>query len=475
MPEFRTPALGMVTHLASTTAQILTLATSPVLRRAVDATRSGAGCSFPLTSCLRLTQKWSVVMLSSPEEQTSKTRESTAKSGLDALLLPTSVAVIGATPRPGSVGRAVLENLLRCVSGLRVYAVNPRHSEILGLKAYASIRDVQEPVDLAIVVTPARTVPHVIGECVDAGSRSAAVISAGFKECGLEGATLERQIQDHLRRSTMRLIGPNCLGIMNPTLGLNATFARELPKPGTVAFLSQSGALLTTILDWSHRQDVGFSTIVSTGSMLDVGWGDLIDYFGDDPHTKSILLYMESVGDARSFLAAAREIALSKPIIVIKAGRSEAASRAAASHTGALTGSDDVLEAALRRCGVLRVQNIADLFYMAEVLSKQPRPRGPRLSIVTNAGGPGVLATDALMATGGELTVLSPDTLHELDGFLSSHWSRSNPVDVLADADAERFVKAVDVVSKDRASDGLLAIIAPQGLADPTQVAKQMV
>jgi acetyltransferase len=208
--------------------------------------------------------------------------------------------------------------------------------------------------------------------------------------------------------------------------------------------------------------------------MLDVGWGDLIYYFGDDPHTKSILLYMESVGDARSFLSAAREIALTKPIIVIKAGRSEAASRAAASHTGALTGSDDVLEAAFRRCGVLRVQNIADLFYMAEVLSKQPRPRGPRLSIVTNAGGPGVLATDALMATGGELTILSPDSLHQLDNFLSPHWSHANPVDVLADANAESFVKAVDLVSKDPGSDGLLAVIAPQGLADPTQVAKQM-
>ena len=230
----------------------------------------------------------------------------------------------------------------------------------------------------------------------------------------------------------------------------------------------------TAILDWSQREQVGFSAIVSTGSMLDVGWGDLIYYFGDDPHTKSILLYMESVGDARSFLSAAREIALSKPIIVIKAGRSEAASRAAASHTGALTGSDDVLEAAFRRCGVLRVQNIADLFYMAEVLSKQPRPRGPRLSIVTNAGGPGVLATDALMATGGELTVLSPDSIHQLDDFLSAHWSHSNPVDVLADADAERFVKAVGIVSKDPASDGLLAVIAPQGLADPTQVATQM-
>jgi len=413
-------------------------------------------------------------MLSSPEEQTSKTRESTAKSGLDALLLPTSVAVIGATPRPGSVGRAVLENLLRSVSGLRVYAVNPRHSEILGLKAYASIRDVQEPVDLAIVVTPARTVPHVIGECVDAGSRSAAVISAGFKECGLEGATLERQIQDHLRRSTMRLIGPNCLGIMNPTLGLNATFARELPKPGTVAFLSQSGALLTTILDWSHRQDVGFSTIVSTGSMLDVGWGDLIDYFGDDPHTKSILLYMESVGDARSFLSAAREVALTKPIIVIKAGRSEAASRAAASHTGALTGSDEVLDAAFRRSGVLRVHNIADLFYMAEVLSKQPLPKGRRLTIVTNAGGPGVLATDALIADGGELAVLTQNTLEVLNEILPAHWSHNNPIDVLGDADSDRYEKAIQVVSVDPNSDGLLVILAPQGMTDPAEIAERL-
>jgi acetyltransferase len=264
------------------------------------------------------------------------------------------------------------------------------------------------------------------------------------------------------------------MGFMNPTIGLNATFAKSMPQKGSVAFLSQSGALQTAILDWSQREQVGFSAIVSTGSMLDVGWGDLIYHFGDDPHTKSILLYMESVGDARSFVSAAREIALSKPIIVIKAGRSDEASRAAASHTGALTGSDDVLEAAFRRCGVLRVQNIADLFYMAEALSKQPRPRGPGLTIVTNAGGPGVLATDSLMATGGQLTVLSAESLHQLDTFLSPHWSRSNPVDVLADADAERFVKAVEIASKDPASDGLLAIIAPQGLADPTQVAERL-
>jgi acetyltransferase len=352
--------------------------------------------------------------------------------------------------------------------------VNPSHPQVAGIRTQKRIADIPGAVDLALVVTPAQTVPQIIGECVDAGVRSAVVISAGFREQGSEGTRLEEEIRKHLQRGALRLIGPNCMGFMNPTIGLNATFAKAMPKKGSVAFLSQSGALQTAILDWSLKEHVGFSSIVSTGSMLDVGWGDLIYYFGDDPHTKSILIYMESVGDARSFLAAARETALSKPIIVIKAGRSEAASRAAASHTGALTGSDDVLDAAFRRCGVLRVQNIADLFYMAEVLSKQPRPRGPHLSIVTNAGGPGVLATDALIASSGELTVLSQATLEELDGFLSPHWSHNNPVDILADADAERYVKAVDIVSKDPGGDGLLAIIAPQGLADPTATAQQM-
>ena len=398
-----------------------------------------------------------------------------ARGALEPLFRPRSVAVIGATDRPGTVGRTVISNLLESKFPIKVHAVNPGHDEVLKIKTHKRIGDIQGGVDLAIVVTPAQVVPQIIGECVDAGVKSAAVISAGFREQGHNGALLEDEIQKHLARGTLRLIGPNCMGFMNPTIGLNATFAKSMPNKGSVAFLSQSGALQTAILDWSQKEHVGFSAIVSTGSMLDVGWGDLIYYFGDDPHTKSILIYMESVGDARSFLAAAREIALSKPIIVIKAGRSEAASRAAASHTGALTGSDDVLEAALRRCGVLRVQNIADLFYMAEVLSKQPRPRGPKLSIVTNAGGPGVLATDALMATGGELTVLSPETLAELDSFLSPHWSRSNPIDVLADADAERYARAVDVVSKDAGSDGLLAIIAPQGLADPTQAAQQII
>jgi acetyltransferase len=394
--------------------------------------------------------------------------------GLDAMFAPASVAVIGATSRPGTVGYSVLQNLLGGKHPVKVYAVNAKHPEVLGLKSYASIRDVPGAVDLAIVATPAATVPEIIGECIEAGAKSAVVLSAGFKERGAEGAALEQQIKDKLRHSSMRLIGPNCMGIMNPAIGLNATFVKEAPRAGSVALLSQSGALLVALLDWSDKEQVGFSSIVSTGSMLDVGWGDLIYYFGDDPHTKSILIYMESIGDARSFLSAAREVALSKPIIVIKAGRSEAASRAAASHTGALTGSDEVLDAAFRRSGVLRVYNIADLFYMAEVLGRQPRPRGPRLTILTNAGGPGVLATDSLVANGGELAELSPESLRQLDEFLPAHWSHNNPIDVLGDSDSERYVRALDIAVQDPNSDGLLVILVPHAMADPVQVAERL-
>lgn len=392
---------------------------------------------------------------------------------LDALFRPERVALIGATERVGSVGRTVFENLLAAFRG-KVFPVNPTHPQILGQPAYPSIAAVPEKVDLAVVVTPAATVPDVIGECVDAGVRAAVVISAGFKEHGAQGVELERRIVQRLRRGPMRLIGPNCLGVMNPHCGLNATFARDMARPGNVAFLSQSGALLTAILDWSLKELVGFSAFVSTGSMLDVGWGDLIYYLGDDPNTQSILTYMESIGDARSFLSAAREVAFTKPIIVIKAGRTEAASRAAASHTGALTGSDDVLDAAFRRCGVLRVNSIGDLFNMAEVFGKQPRPRGPRLTILTNAGGPGVLATDALIAAGGELAALSPPTLHALDQFLPPHWSHSNPVDVLGDAGPERYAKALEVAAADPASDGMLVIMAPQGMTDPSATAERV-
>ncbi|GJM41493.1 MAG: acetyltransferase [Ardenticatenaceae bacterium] len=323
-------------------------------------------------------------------------------------------------------------------------------------------------------MTPARTVPGIIRECVEAGVKGAIVISAGFKEIGPDGVKLEQEILTEARRGNMRIIGPNCLGVMNPISGLNATFASSMARPGTVGFISQSGALLTSILDWSFRENVGFSSFVSIGSMLDVDWGDLIYYLGDDPRTKSIVIYMESIGNARSFLSAARDVALTKPIIVIKPGRTEAAAQAAASHTGSLTGSDEVLAAAFRRSGVLRVDSIDDLFNMAEVLAKQPRPRGPRLTIVTNAGGPGVLATDSLIMNRGELTQLSEKTMEELNEFLPPHWSHNNPVDILGDADAERYAKAIQVAANDENSDGLLVILTPQAMTDPTQTAQEL-
>lgn len=270
----------------------------------------------------------------------------------------------------------------------------------------------------------------------------------------------------------MRVIGPNCSGFMIPHLGLNTTFVNRMALHGNVAFISQSGALCISVLDWSFRQKVGFSAFLSIGSMLDVGWGDLIGYLADDFRTQSILIYMESIGDARSFLSAAREVALKKPIIVIKAGCTEAAAKAVASHTGTLTGNDAVLDAAFRRVGVLRVRTIEDLFNMAEVLSKQPRPKGPRLALVTNAGGPGVLATDMLVTEGGKVATLSEETLQKLNETLPSHWSRNNPVDVLGDADTDRYGKAIEIVSSDPNNDGILAILTRQAMTDATAIAK---
>jgi acetyltransferase len=396
------------------------------------------------------------------------------RSAFEALFSPVSVAVIGASDRPGTVGRTVTANLCAGRFKGRVYPVNPKHDTLFGRKCYPSISAISDTVDLAVIATPAITVPTIIGECVSAGVRSAVVISAGFRESGPQGMALERQIQEALRHGALRLVGPNCLGVMNPELGMNATFAHDLALPGSVAFISQSGALLTAILDWSLQESVGFSAIVSCGSMLDLGWGDLIQFFGDDPATQSILLYMESVGDARSFLSSVREVALRKPVIIIKAGRSEAAAKAATSHTGALASSDPVFDAAIRRCGALRVRAIADLFYMAEVLGRQSRPRGPRLAIVSNAGGPAVLATDELLAQGGELAQLSSETLANLDGFLPPHWSKANPIDILGDAPPERYARTLEIASRDPNIDGLLVVLAPQGMTDPQRVAQAL-
>ncbi|QEY33047.1 GNAT family N-acetyltransferase [Synechococcus sp. RSCCF101] len=394
---------------------------------------------------------------------------------LEALFEPRTVAVIGASERRGSVGRTLLWNLISHPFGGTVYPVNPKRHSVLGIRAFPSIAAIPEAVDLAVIATPAATVPDLIQECVDAGVRAAVVLSAGFREIGPEGIALEARIKDSLRRSGMRLLGPNCLGLMNPRLGLNATFAGASAQPGHVGFLSQSGAVCTSVLDWSAQENVGFSVFASIGSMIDVGWGDLITYLGDDPQTHSIVLYMESIGDARSFLSAAREVALTKPIVVIKGGRTSEAARAAASHTGALVVSDAVLDAAFRRCGVLRVDRLSDLFDMAELLSKQPRrPAGPRLAILTNAGGPGVLATDALVMEGGRVALLEPATTAALDALLPPQWSHGNPIDILGDADPDRYAEAVRIVLADATSDGLLVILTPQAMTDPSETAERL-
>src|ERR687894_796334 len=393
---------------------------------------------------------------------------------LDSIFRPETVAVIGATERPGSVGRTIMWNLVSSLFGGTVFPVNSHRPSILGIKAYHSVSEVPARVDLAVIVAPAPAVPGIIRECAEAEVEGAVIISAGFRETGPEGAELEGQVLEEARRGRMRIVGPNCLGVMKPPTGLNATFAGAIARPGNVALLSQSGALLTAILDQSFMENIGFSALVSAGSMMDVGWGDLIYYLGDDPQTKSIVIYMESVGDARSFLSSAREVALTKPIIVIKAGRTEAAGKAAASHTGSLTGSDEVLDAAFSRSGVLRVDEISELFGMAEVLGKQPRPKGPRLTVLTNAGGPAVLATDALIGNGGVLAEISEETMGALDEFLPAPWSHGNPVDVLGDADPERYAKTLETAAGDPQSDGLLVILTPQDMTDPTATAERL-
>ncbi|MFH7242837.1 MAG: bifunctional acetate--CoA ligase family protein/GNAT family N-acetyltransferase [Spirulina sp.] len=395
---------------------------------------------------------------------------------LGAIFNPETVAVIGATDREGSVGRTLLWNLISSPFGGIVYPVNPRRRSVLGIRAYPSIQEIPDQVDLAIIATPAPTVPELVKDCAEAGVKGVVVLASGFREIGPAGLALEEQIRTQLQGQKMRLIGPNCLGLMNPLTGLNATFASTFARRGHVGFISQSGALCTAVLDWSLQENVGFSAFVSIGSMLDVDWGDLIYYLGDDPNTRSIVIYMESIGNARSFLSAAREVALTKPIIVIKAGRTTQAAQAAASHTGTLTGSDAVLDAAFRRCGVLRVEQISDLFDLAEVLAKQPqRPQGPRLTIITNAGGPGVLATDALIGTGGQLASLSDETLEALNTVLPSHWSHGNPVDILGDADPDRYTQAIQAAMDDPNSDSLLVVLTPQAMTAPTQTAERLI
>lgn len=394
---------------------------------------------------------------------------------LDAIFLPKSVAVIGAKDTDGSVGRTILINLMEGGFGGKIFPINPHRKEVFNLQVYPSVSAVPDPVDLAVIVTPAPTVPGIVAECARCGVRGAIIISAGFKESGENGIEMEKEIVRLARGAGMPIIGPNCLGIMNPINGLNATFAKGMALKGNVAFISQSGALCTAVLDWSFQEKIGFSSFVSIGSMADVGWGQLIDYLGGDPQTQSILIYMETIGDSRSFLTAAREIALEKPIIVIKAGRSPAAAQAAASHTGSLAGSDEVFDAALERAGILRVDSIHELFSMASVLGRQPRPKGNRLAIVTNAGGPAVLATDAAVGHGAAMAELEPGTREALNAALPPAWSHHNPVDILGDATPERYAVTFEKLAQDAHVDGLLAILTPQDMTDCGTIAQSLV
>lgn len=390
---------------------------------------------------------------------------------LDAVFNPNAVALIGATDRVGAVGQTILKNLTDTSFGGQVIPINPKKDEIMGLKAYKKIGDVPQHVDLAIICIPAKFVLGTVIECGQAGVRALIIISAGFKEIGPEGAKMENDIIAECKKYHMRCIGPNCLGLMRPPTGLNASFAASMALKGNVGFISQSGALMCAILDWSLQQGLGYSAFISIGSMADVDFSDLIYYLGDDENTHSILIYMESIGNARAFLSAAREVSLRKPIIVIKPGRSAAAAQAAASHTGSLTGSDDVLTAAFKRAGVVRVNTIEELFYMADVLDKQPKPSGNRLSIITNAGGPGVICTDELVMGGGALTKISDEAMAAYNSFLPAAWSHHNPIDILGDAPPETYANTLKVAGDDANSDGMLVILTPQSVTKPTETA----
>ena len=388
---------------------------------------------------------------------------------------PTRIALVGVTQNPNSVGGKVLGNLVG--GGFRgvVYPVSAGQEAVLGVPCYPDVAGLPKTPDLAIVCSPAAEVPAQVAACGEAGIRGLIVVSAGFKETGAAGQRLEDEIRAaQARYAGMRIVGPNCLGIIVPHLGLNASFAPASPRAGDIAFISQSGALCASVLDWALESRIGFSHFVSIGNSLDVDFGDLIDYFGEDEHTRSIILYIESVTDARSFMTAARAFARQKPIIAFKAGRLPASAQAAASHTGAMASEDAVYDAAFQRTGIARVPELGDVFDCAALIGRGRIPAGPRLGIVTNAGGPGVIATDALIAQQGELAALAPATLAQLDQDLPPAWSHGNPVDVLGDANSKRIEKAVAAVLADRGVDAVLAIVTPQAMTNPTATARSL-
>ena len=394
------------------------------------------------------------------------------KKVLDHFFRPQSIALIGATEKTEKIGQAVLQNLLSAGFKGDIFPVNPKYDSLGGLKCYANIGKLPAVPDLAIVVTPAAIVPGLIKECGKKGISSVLILSAGFKEAGDTGDALFRDLKAQAKEYGVRLIGPNCLGLMTPAIGLNATFAPAMPGPGRVAFISQSGAMGSAILDWAAEKNVGFSHFVSVGNMADVSFHQLIDYFGSDSRTACILIYMESLVNARKFMSAARAFARSKPIVVLKAGRSKEGARATFSHTGSMAGNDAVYDAAFHRAGVIRAGTVQQLFDCAQALAMQPLPGGDRLAIVTNAGGPGILATDWLIQRGGALATLEPTVFTQLDEIMPAAWSRSNPVDVLGDATPELYRAALKACLNDPGVDGVLCILTAQNMTNPTAFAQ---
>ena len=392
---------------------------------------------------------------------------------------PKSVALVGATDRKDAVGRLVLDNLLLAKDSRKIYPVNPNRELISDMKCYPSLASLPETPDLVIIATAAKTVPDIVTECGKAGVKTNIIISAGFKEAGEEGKTREDRILALSSEYGIRIIGPNCLGVIRPRANLNATFTTKMPKLGHIAFLSQSGALGSAVLDWAVSRDVGFSAFVSLGSMLDVDFGDLIDYFGEDPETDSILIYLESLGSSlkntRKFMSAARGFARNKPIIIIKPGKFQESVKAAKSHTGAMVGEDLFYQAVFDRAGAVRVEEIEDLFNCASILNTAYLPRDRNLAIITNAGGPAVLATDALISRGGVLAQLRQKTIASLNEFLPAYWSKSNPIDILGDAGPQRFSQTIKVALQEPGVNGVVVIYTPQGATKPIDIARVIV
>lgn len=384
---------------------------------------------------------------------------------------PKSIAVIGANDRQGSIGAALMDNLIQGGFAGAVVPINPHHQTIRGLQAYATITEVDPAPELAIIATPIATAPEIVRQCVRSGTQGVIIISAGGKELGEEGALIEEQIEGAAEGSGMRIIGPNCMGVIRPGKNLNATFAGGMPAKGNLAVISQSGAICASILDRAALENMGFSHFVSIGSMLDVDFGDVIDYLGNDGSVKAILVYMENLTNPRKFMSAARSVSRIKPIIVLKAGKSQAGARAASTHIGAMAGEDAAYDAAFKRAGVVRVPSLARLFDCAELMAKQPRPAGSRLAILTNGGGPGVMAADTLAAYGLEPAHIPDEVMTQLGEILSPYWSRGNPIDILGNATVERFAKALEICLACREFDGILVIMVPQDLTPPEEVA----